>query len=81
MKIETLKLLPKHISNPVIIADSLTQKKSIVIITELTDSNNNPIYEELHNQEGKYVELEKINKRTKTVLVKMEELEYITINT
>ena len=43
LKIETLKLLPKHISNPVIIADSLTQKNSIVIITELTDSNNNPI--------------------------------------
>lgn len=37
------------------------------------DSNNNPIYEELHNQEGKYVELEKINKRTIDIFIAIED--------
>ena len=37
------------------------------------DVNNNPLYEELHNQEGEYVELEKINKRTIEVFIAIED--------
>ena len=43
LSVEIVKKLPQYISEPVMIADSLTQDDSIVIITEAVDSNNRPV--------------------------------------
>ena len=43
LDIETVKKLPELISDPVIIADSLTREDSIVVVSKATDSLNRPI--------------------------------------
>ncbi len=41
--VNIVKNLPTYLSNPIIVADSLTRTDSIVVITEALDSTNNPI--------------------------------------
>lgn len=43
LDIETVKKLPQYITEPVMIADSLTRDDSIVIITEAIDAENRPV--------------------------------------
>lgn len=43
LDVEIVKKLPEHISDPVMMADSLTREDSIVIITEAIDSENRPV--------------------------------------
>ena len=43
LDVEVVKKLPEYISDPVMIADSLTRDDSVVIITEATDAENRPI--------------------------------------
>ena len=42
------------------------------------DINNQTFYEELHNQEGEYVELEKINNKTKEIFISIEDKNFYT---
>lgn len=50
---EALEQLPKQISDPVAILDSFTQPNSKVIITNIIDTNNNPVLVALHlNKNG-----------------------------
>ncbi len=50
---EALQQLPKQISDPVAILDSFTQPNSRVIITNIIDTNNNPVLVALHlNKNG-----------------------------
>lgn len=50
---EALQQLPKQISDPVAILDSFTQPNSRVIITDIIDTNNNPVLVALHlNKNG-----------------------------
>ena len=43
LDVEIVKKLPEYISDPVLMADSLTREDSIVIITEAIDSENRPV--------------------------------------
>lgn len=43
LDVEIVKRLPEYISDPVMMADSLTREDSIVIITEAIDSENRPV--------------------------------------
>ena len=43
LDVEMVKKLPEYISDPVMIADSFTRSDSVVIITEVVDSDNRPV--------------------------------------
>lgn len=43
LDVDIVKKLPKYISEPVLIADSLTREDSIVVITEAVDSKKRPV--------------------------------------
>ena len=43
LSVDVVKKMPEYISDPIIIADSLTRKDSIVVITEAIDYENRPI--------------------------------------
>ena len=43
LDVEMVKKLPEYISDPVMIADSFTRNDSVVIITEVVDSENRPV--------------------------------------
>ena len=43
LDLEIVKKLPEYISNPVMVADSFTRNDSVVIITEVVDSENRPV--------------------------------------
>lgn len=43
LDIEIVKRLPEYLSDPVLIADSLTRDDSIVVLTEAVDSQNRPV--------------------------------------
>ena len=43
LNIDLVKRLPEYISDPVLIADSFTNDKSVVIITEAIDNQNRPV--------------------------------------
>ena len=43
LSVDIVKNLPSYISEPVVIADSLTRDDSVVIITEAVDSENRPV--------------------------------------
>lgn len=43
LEVDTVKNLPKYLSDPVMIMDSLTRNDSIVVLTEMVDKKENPI--------------------------------------
>ena len=43
LDVEIVKRLPEYLSDPVLIADSLTRDDSIVVLTEAVDSQNRPV--------------------------------------
>ena len=55
LKIDIIKQIPQALNTPVAIYDSLSRNDSIVVVTDLTDSDNNPIIVAIRpNGEGKY---------------------------
>ena len=61
LTINQLKQIPQEIENPVMVFDSLTRSDSIIIVTSMIDSDNNPIIiSVMPNGVGKY-QLKQVN--------------------